>query len=344
MNEDQKKKKLPTISVVIPMRNEEDHIAACLQSVVDQDYPAELLEVLIVDGVSSDGSRDIVSRFQQNYPYIRRLTNERKATTYALNLGITESNGEIVVRVDAHCTLAPNYIRACVDALQQSGADNVGGLMRPRGRTPLEKVIALAMSSRFGVGGGKFHYFDRELFVDTVYLGAYRREVFDRIGFYDEEAHYSEDDELNYRLIKSGGRILLSPKIHSEYSPRGSLFTLWKQFYNYGFGKARTFKKHGRTESVRHLAPPLFVLSLGGCLILLTLNPLFGWVFVTIVVAYFMSATFVAARISIRSGWKSFVPLPIVFLTIHLAYGLGFLVNILRLYLFNAICTREALS
>jgi glycosyltransferase involved in cell wall biosynthesis len=313
------------------MRNEEEHITQCLQSILDQDYPEGLIEVFVIDGMSQDSSREIVRDLAKEYAFIKLLHNAKQATTSALNQGIAESKSQVIVRVDAHSSIAPDYIRCCVNTLKKTGAENVGGLMRPTGTSFLEQAIALAMCSPFGIGSGKFHYCEKEMFVDTVYLGAYPREVLERVGLYDEEAHYGEDDELNYRLIKGGGKIFLSPRIRSKYYPRSSLSALWKQYSNYGRGKARTVKKHGRPASWRHLVPPALVISVIVSLLLFAVNPALGWLIGGIGGGYLISAILVSARICFREGWKYFAVLPIVFATIHLSYGLGFLVGILRL-------------
>jgi succinoglycan biosynthesis protein ExoA len=324
---------LPTVSVIIPMKNEEQHIARCLQSVVDQDYPEELIEVLVVDGMSEDSSQEIVADFARRYSFIKLLHNPKQCTTCALNKGITESRGEVIIRVDAHCSIDSDYIDCCVNTLKRSEAENVGGLMRPTGNTFVENTIALAMSSPFGVGSGKFHYCQKEMFVDTVYLGAYRREVFERIGLYDEEAHYGEDDELNYRLINDGGKIFLCPGIKSKYYPRSSLRTLMQQYYNYGRGKVRTIKKHGRPVSLRHLVPPIFVLSVLGSSTACLISPMSVWLVAAVCGSYFISTALVSAKIGFREGWKYFPLLPVAFAAMHLGYGTGFLYGAFRLAL-----------
>lgn len=323
------------------MRDEEAYIRACLRSVLDQDYPKELTEVLIIDGMSRDASRSIAEDFINKHSYVKLLDNPHQTTTHALNKGVRLSAGDVIVRVDAHSCIEPDYLRSVVEALKRTEADNVGGLMRPVGRSLMEKAIALAMCSPFGVGGGKFHYCEKEIFVDTVYLGAYRREVFEKIGLYDQEAHYSEDDELNYRLIKSGGKILLSPTIRSRYFPRSSLSALWKQYYNYGRGKARTVKTHGRLPAWRHVVPSIWVLSIFGCLALYFASPSFGWLCIVILGSYLISAVFVTARISLRKGWKYLPLLPTIFATLHVGYGIGFLRGIVGSYLCNRVEKRK---
>ena len=317
----------PTVSVVIPMRNEEEHITWCLESVVDQDYPKDLMEVLVVDGMSEDSSREIVADFVRRYSFVKLLHNPKQVKAAALNKGIAESSGQLILPVDAHCFIERDYISQCVNALQQTDAANVGGVVFPIGATFVQQTIGLGMSSFFGIGSGRFHDRENGLFVDTVSFGAYRREVFEKIGLYDEEAGYGEDDELNYRLTKSGGKILLSPKIKSHYYPRSSLSVLWKQYYNFGRGKVRTIKKHGRPASFRHLIPPIFVLSVIGSLMLYAIRPMFWWLTIAICGSYLVLTILVSAKISFTQGWKYFPILPVVFATLHLSYGIGFLMG-----------------
>jgi len=313
------------------MRDEAAYIGACLRSVVEQDYPKALTEVLVIDGMSRDDSRAVVERFMATCPFIKLLENPKQATTYALNAGILQSVGDVVVRVDAHCLVEPDYLRSCVQTLGRTGADNVGGLMRPVGKGLVQRAIALAMKSPFGVGSSRFHYSEKEMFVDTVYLGAYRRQVFDKVGLYDDEAHYGEDDELNYRLVKSGGKILLSPTIKSCYFPRASFAALWRQYFNYGRGKVRTISKHGRPSSWAQLAPAGFVVLVLASLALWAALPAFGWILWAVVGSYAIAASTASVAIGHRYGW-GFVPLlPLVFLMMHTGYGLGFLFGVLRL-------------
>ena len=209
--------------------------------------------------------------------------------------------------------------------------------MRPIGINFIGRAIALAMSSPFGVGGGKFHYKENEMFTDTVYLGAYKREVFDKIGMYDEELHYSEDDELNYRLLKSGGKIFLTPKIRSYYYCRSSIPSFWRQYYNYGYGKVRTLRKHRGLASWRHFVPPAFVLSLICGLAAWVIEPSFRWLFWLILGTYIASSVFASVRIGIKKGLKYSPILPIVFITMHVSYGVGFLKGILDIIVLKGI-------
>jgi cellulose synthase/poly-beta-1,6-N-acetylglucosamine synthase-like glycosyltransferase len=328
---------LPTVSVIIPVRNEEEYIAECLQSVVDQDYPKELMEVLVVDGMSQDSSREIVSDIAEKCRFVTLLHNPKQVKAAALNKGIGESRGQLILPVDAHCFIAPDYVSECVNALHQTAAANVGGVVLPIGTSFVQRAIGLGMSSFFGIGSVRFQDRENGFYTDTVSFGAYRREVFGKIGLYDEEAHYGEDDELNLRLVKSGGKIFLSPRIKSRYYPRSSFSALWKQYYNFGYGKVRTIRKHGRAASFRHLVPPFFVLCVVGSLLLFAIHPMFLWLTITICGTYVMSAIILSAKIGYQEGWKYLPALPVVFATLHFSYGIGllngFLNEIFRLYL-----------
>jgi glycosyltransferase involved in cell wall biosynthesis len=316
---------LPTVSVVIPMRNEEEHIFKCLQSVVEQDYPKDLMEVLVVDGMSGDKSGKIAREFARKYKFIRVMMNPKRSTASSLNSGIVESRGEVIVRMDAHCLFHQDYIHACIQVMGETGADNVGGYVVPLGTRYIQKAIALVMGSFFGIGSTRFSRGNRGMFVDTVSFGAYRRQVFEKIGLYDENATYGEDDELNLRLTQSGGRIFLSPRIISEYYPRSSISSLWKQYYNYGRGKVRTIKKHGRLGSWRHLIPGVFLLSIVTSLTLFLVNPMCLAGTAIICGSYLIFSIVVSARICRREGWKYLPVLPVVFGALHFSYGSGFL-------------------
>ncbi|MDL1894836.1 glycosyltransferase family 2 protein [Anaerolineae bacterium CFX7] len=330
----------PIVSVVIPIRNEARYIERCLKAVLTQDYPRERLEILVVDGMSEDNTREIVkqlfaARINQKsesdglYRINQKLLdNPERIVPTALNRGIRAARGAVIVRIDGHTIIEPDYVSRCVRALQETNADNVGGPMRAVSETYIGNVIALATSSPFGVGGARFHYAETAQWVDTVYMGAYPRAVFDRIGLFDEELVRNQDDEFNFRLTQVGGKIWLDPQIKSIYFSRGTLRGLWKQYYEYGFWKVRVIQKHGRPASLRHLVPALFVLALAGSALLsiVTQTPL--W-FLLIAVPYALAAL-AASVIAARGTWRALVLLPIVFLTLHLSYGIGFLVGLAR--------------
>ena len=228
----------PFVSVIIPIRNEEKYLAQCLQSVIAQDYPKDRMEILVVDGKSEDRSREIVAEFGSKYPMIKLLDNPRLIVSTAMNIGIKNAKGDVIIRVDGHCLLESDYISQCVKCLRRTGADNVGGLMQAVGQGYVGEVIALALNSFFGSGGSKFHYASKEQYVDTVYLGAFPRHVFDKVGLFNEKLVRNQDYELNYRIRAAGGKIFLSPAIKSYYYGRSSLRDLWHQYFQYGFWSA----------------------------------------------------------------------------------------------------------
>ena len=328
---------LPLITVIVPCRNEERWIGRCLQSIFDNDYPHDRLEVLVVDGLSSDGTRAIVAAFAANCPRLRLLSNERKITPAALNLGIAAAGGSIVIRMDAHVEYPPDYISALVRLLQESGADNVGGVCRtlPAGESVVARAIALGMSHPLGVGNSHFRIgASGDRWVDTVPFGCYRREVFDRIGLFDEELVRNQDDELNLRLIRHGGRIRLSPRIVCTYFARDSLAKLWRMYYQYGYFKPLVVRKVGGVMTLRQLAPPLFVLGLAttalASLLSLAVLP-FPWTilaptaFALIAAAYLLAIAACAVRAIPAYGWAVAAALCGVFPTLHVSYGIGYL-------------------
>jgi cellulose synthase/poly-beta-1,6-N-acetylglucosamine synthase-like glycosyltransferase len=252
------------VSIVFPIRNESAYIEKSLCAILSQDYPPHYMEILIADGMSTDNTREIISNIANQHPKypIRVLDNPGKFVPTGLNLAIQRARGEILIRVDGHTVISPDYVSQCVAALHRSGADNVGGRMNALGSNLFGKVVALATSTSFGIGGGRFHLSDQEEWVDTVYMGAWPRQVFERIGLFDEELVRDQDDEFNYRLRAEGGKILLSPKIKSEYTVRSSPSSLWHQYFQYGYWKVRVLQKHPRQMSLRQFVPPVFVLAL----------------------------------------------------------------------------------
>lgn len=306
------------------MRNEGDHIRPCLEAVLAQDYPAEYFEVLVVDGRSTDHSRDVVAQYAQHHRNLHLLDNPRQTTPAALNVGIRHARGKYIIRIDAHTVVAADYVRHCVELLEFTGAANVGGRMQPVGKTYLGQAVALSTTSPFGIGDSRFHYDAREQFVDTVYMGAFRRDIFDQAGLFDEALIRNQDYELNVRIRRAGGKILLSPKIVSYYTPRSSLLALWRQYFQYGRWKVRTLQKHPGSLRWRQTVPPLFVGAFFGSLMLGFFWFPARWLFAFIAGGYLLAnlvASTIAAR---RGGWRYLPILPVVFAAIHFAWGVGF--------------------
>ena len=320
----------PYVSILIPIRNEVDTIERCLDAVLAQDYPADCMEILVADGMSVDGTRHKLEALQEQHPNLYVFDNPKKIVPTGLNILIGQAKGEVIIRVDGHTIINPDYVRQCVRLLRSSGADNVGGRMDARGEFFFGEVVALATSSPFGIGGARFHYSEKEEWADTVYMGAWKREVFDKIGLFDEELVRDQDDEFDYRLRKFGGKILLSPKIKSTYTPRGSLKRLWEQYFQYGFYKVRVLQEHPRQMSIRQFVPLAFVLVLILTVILAVILP-WGWIpLVALLGAYAFANLVASMMIASREAWRYFWLLPLAFATIHVGYGLGFLAGLFK--------------
>lgn len=246
----------PTVTVAVPTLNEAQHIEACLESVGAQTYGG-IVEVLVVDGGSTDATRDLAGRF----PMVRVLDNPDRIQSAGLNLALAQARGHVIVRVDGHCRLAVDYVERCVTALVETGAAMVGGAMQPVGGGWLGAGIAKALTSRLGAGPARFHVGGPSGFVDTVYLGAFRRQLALEVGGYAPEAITNEDAELAIRMRPHGG-IWFDARIKSSYTPRSGLAQLGRQFFRYGAGRAATVRQHPRSLSPRQLAAPLLVLML----------------------------------------------------------------------------------
>jgi succinoglycan biosynthesis protein ExoA len=313
----------PFVSVIVPVRNEERHIERCLAALGEQDYPRDRFEVIVVDGESTDRTRPLVERFiAESTLNITLLPNPARRTAPGLNAGLQRARGDVIIRVDGHCFVAPDFITESVAALQWSGADCVGGPITSVGDGFWGRAIAVAMSSRFGVGGAAFRVSAREQWTDTVAFGAYRRGLFDALGGFREDLDGGEDDEFNYRLLAAGGRILMTPSIRSTYIVRSSPVAALRQYFRYGRAKAAVLAAHPGQTRPRQLAPPAFVAALGaaGALALggvrRPLDALLG--------AYGAATALATALEGRRCGLPSALGLPFAFFALHLGYGAGF--------------------
>lgn len=316
------------VTVIMPVRNEERFIARSLGAVLQQDYPAERIEVLIADGMSDDATQATI-RSLPGAERVRVIPNPDLIQSAGMNRAILQAKGEIIVRVDGHTVIAPDYVRQCVQALTETGADNVGGAMDPVGVTPMGKAIAAAGKSPFAVPTA-FHVSRMPQYTDTVYMGAWRREVFDRAGLYDETFKINEDYELNYRIRKAGGKIYFTPEIRSQYYGRQTLDALAKQYFRYGVGKTRTLRAHPASLKPRQLVAPLFVLGLVVGALLSLFSPLFTLVWLAGIVLYSIINAVFSLRAAPTGESGVLLRIPVVFLTIHLSWGIGFWVGLLR--------------
>jgi GT2 family glycosyltransferase len=322
---------IPFVTVVVPMYNERACIGECLGSLVKTDYPADHFEVLVLDGKSDDGSRNIVLELARMHNFIRLLDNPRRITAAAMNVGIQAARGDVIIVLSAHSFVASDFISQNVACLSKTGADCVGGPIHSTSQPFPGKTISLAMSSPFGVGNALFRYSQKEQYVDTVAFGAYRRQVFDEIGLFDEELVYNEDDEFNYRLRKHGGKIFLTPSIKSFYHTKTSLGQLWKQYFRYGLGKVRVIQRHPEATMIRHLVPFTFVSTLLVSGLLGLFSPIFLRLCLLVLASYLAASLLFSFRIAARNGWKHLPVLPVVFACLHFSYGLGFSTGLLKL-------------
>lgn len=317
---------LPLVSVIIPMRNEGSHIRPCIDSVLAQDYPADRFEVVVVDGDSDDDSAAVLASYGDR---LRVLNNPKRIVPTAMNIGIRAARGEIFARVDAHTVLEPDYLSVGVETLRRTGADNVGGPMRHVGGGAMGDAIALAMRSRFGIGA-YFHFASEDREVDTVYMGMYPRPVLERIGLYDEELVRNQDDELNYRLRKAGGRVFLTTRMNSHYQNRQSLRALGRQFFQYGLWKVRVLQKHPRQMSARQFVPPAFVAALIGGAVVGIFSTSVARLWLLLLVAYAVAVDLAAGSVARQHGWRHWPRLVGAFVTMHCSWGAGFLLGLVR--------------
>ncbi len=320
----------PLVTVVMPMYNEQKYVSTCLKSLVEQDYDQNALEILVIDGMSSDSSRAIVLEWCQKYPHITLLDNPKRIIPAALNIGIKAAHGDVIARVDAHSFVTTDFVSKCIECMQKSGADFVGGPLQYVSQSFMAKTISLAVSSPFGVGNSSFRYSKKEQFVDTVAFGAYRRVVFDRIGLFDENLVANEDYELAYRIRKTGGRIFLSPTIQSFYHNRASLPELWRQYFRYGFWKVRMLCKHPASIAPRQVVPPVFVLSLLLALLLGVFLKGFAYLFLVIVSIYLIFLLAASLLVVFKKGCQYLPFLPFAFMCLHIGWGAGFLWGLFR--------------
>ncbi|WP_167217088.1 glycosyltransferase family 2 protein [Kribbella shirazensis] len=321
----------PPVSVVMPVLNEERHLEEAVGRVLEQDYPGEL-EVVLAIGPSKDRTQEIADKLAERDHRISIVPNPTGKTPAALNVGIAHAKHDILVRVDGHGALTDGYITRAVEVLDESGADNVGGVMAAEGRTPTEMAVACAYRSRLGLGASTFHQGGKAGPADTVYLGVFRRAALERVGGFDETMHRAQDWELNYRIRKTGGLIWFSPDLSVTYRPRSSLSAVAKQFFHTGQWRREVIRRHPETASKRYLAPPVAVIGLavGTILGIIGLATGISWLDLG-----FLAPLGYALLLIVGSAvegrylpWKALFWMPLVCATMHVSWGLGFLVGL----------------
>ena len=314
------------LSIIVPCRNERHHIRAFLDNLWQLKIPACTdHEILIADGDSDDGTRQILDAEQEILPILTILDNPEQTVAQGLNRAIRQSHGDVIIRLDVHTRYAPDYLVECIRALAESNADNVGGPWVARGHGPKSEAIAMAFQSPFVSGGGKAHDPGYEGWVDTVYLGCWKRQTLERLGLFNEAMVRAQDSELNLRIIRSGGRIWQTPRIQSFYEPRNSYRDLFRQYVQYGYWKVVTLGRHHRPASLRQLVPPIFLVSLA---LLASSAPWFTASrigLVALVVAYVAAAFFFALQLVISHPNRAPIRLILqAFPTYHFGFGIGY--------------------
>jgi glycosyltransferase involved in cell wall biosynthesis len=302
----------PLVSVVITCRNEEPYIARCLDSVLAADYPRERLEILVADGGSSDGTRPLLVRYVALHPTIVLLDNPRGTTPAGLNVAIRAASGDIVIRMDTQVLYPPDYIPRLVAGLQESGADVVGGVLvtAPADDSPIAQAVAVGLSHRFGVG-------------NTAQFGCYRREIFDRIGMFDEELARNQDDEFNFRLTARGGRVLLLPDVLCRGLGRHSFRQLARRGYEHGYYEPLVARKVDRVMTARQLIPAALVGCLSSSAALAPWIPAARYLFALVAGGYAVLVALFAARAARPHGLRCAAALALVFPVLHFSHGGG---------------------
>lgn len=316
----------PFVTIIIPCRNEEKYIGRCLDSIIENDYAKDKLEVLILDGLSKDKTRDIIKKYAELTSYIKLLENDKLFVPYALNKGIKNAKGDIIIRMDAHSTYEKDYISKCVKYLEEYKVDNVGGIWKtlPGEDTLTAKSIAIALSHPYGVGNAYFRIgLKKPKYVDTVPFGCYKKDVFEKIGFFNEDLIRNQDIEFNIRLRAAGGKILLVPDIISSYHARPTLKALARNNFWNGFWVLYSLRFARLPFSIRHLIPFVFVLSIIGSIVFSLFFKPMAYLTLFVASSYLLTNIFFSIKLSFKNGFKYLLNLILSFATLHISYGMG---------------------
>ncbi|GAA0177436.1 succinoglycan biosynthesis glycosyltransferase ExoA [Clostridium sediminicola] len=315
-----------TVSIIIPCKNEKEYIKKCIDSFTKQTYDDNLYEILVCDGTSNDGTREIVLDYEEKFKNVKLINNIGESAPKGMNLGIKNSKSDIIIIFGAHSEADKDFIKNNVEILNREDVHCCGGPIETINENTIGKAISLAMSSPFGVGNALFRYSKKEKFVDTVAFGAYKRDVLDDIGYFDEELVRGQDFELNFRLTENNYNILLSPNIRSKYYSRSSIKNLWNQYFQYGFWKMKIISEYKKVPSIRHIIPTMFVLFnvfgiLGGML-----NKYIFVLWLFIMSLYFLMDIYFSFKLC-KKNFKIFSLLILIFPILHVSYGIGFIIG-----------------
>ena len=324
------------VSVICPIYNEEKYIAKCIDSILSQDYPQDSIEVLFIDGMSTDNTRNIVSEYSGKHRQIHLLDNPHRIVPYAMNIGIKAATGDVIVRLDGHAEYPSDYISSSVHYLDTlPEAENVGGICitLPCNDSNTAYAIAIALSHPFGMGNSLFRTGAKDIHkVDTVPFGCFHKSLFERIGKYDTELTRNEDDELNGRIIKNGGSIYLIPELKIKYYSRDKISKVRRMFYQYGLYKPLVNKKLGSPATARQFVPLLFLLGivLGGILSVFSIYIMYTYF--AVLALYLAIGLFIGCKYAVKYRRPMLTLLmPYVFANVHLSYGYGYLRGIYKI-------------
>ena len=313
---------LPSVSVIVPVLNEERHLRDAVEMILAQDYPGPL-EVVLALGPSRDRTDEVAAALAAAAPRVRTVPNPSGRTPEALNAAIAASRHEVVARVDGHAEIPPTYLATAVAELQRVGADNVGGLMDAQGRTPFERAVACAMRSPIGVGNARFHVGGGAGEAETVYLGVFRRSALERVGGYDQHFARAQDWEMNHRIRATGGLVWFTPELKVTYRPRSTVKALALQYFHYGRWRRVVARHHSGTINLRYLAPPAMVVTTTAAL----LAGFLWWPAWLVPAAYGLGITAGGLAISRGETVRTRLLTPLMLGVMHWSWGIGFLTS-----------------
>jgi len=326
---------VPQVSIIVPCYNEQGTIQLLLDAIYEQDYSRSKIEVIIADGLSTDHTKEEISKFVLSHPdlNIRIIDNPKRIIPAGLNRAIRSAEGDIIIRLDAHSVPEPDYVTLCVSGLEKGKGDNIGGVwdIRPVEDIWQAKSISEAASHKFGVGDASYRYTSEPQIVDTVPFGSFYRSLFDKIGLYDETLLTNEDYEFNVRLIKNGGKVWLDPRIRSVYYSRSTFSDLARQYWRYGYWKAQMIRRYPNTLRWRQAVPPLFVLSLG-VLILFSVSFHFARILLMFEITIYV-CLLLAAGIGVslkKNNTSALIGVPISIAIMHITWGCAFIWGLIK--------------
>lgn len=318
-----------SFSIIIPCKNEKNYIENCVTSIINQTYDLNLIEILIVDGYSNDGTREIIKNLVKKHANLKLLDNPHFKTPQALNIGIKNSSNEIIVILGAHTEIDKDFVELNNKFQIEKSVKVTGGTQTNVGKSFKQKLIGLVMEMPFGMASAKYRWSSKEQFVDTVVYAAYRRELFDELGFFEENFTISEDAEFNWRIRQAGYKIFFSPKIKSNYYPRESILRFLKQIFRYGILRVNVIKKHINSIKIYHLVPPIFTFVI----LILTFTSFFNIIsfniLLSILIVYFFINIFLVFPKIRYQGFLYYLYTPVLIFLMHISWGLGFLLGLL---------------